>query len=81
MISVVFTLFDSGRGCLPRHPALAENFWQTTAGRLSVAELRVLLRKPEIMHIHEVQSAILEADGSLSVSHADEKPIVFDTGY
>ena len=45
--------------------------------RLSLEELRALLRKQGIMHIHDVHSAILEADGTLSLSHPDQRPVEY----
>ena len=36
--------------------------------RLSMSELRTLLRKQDVHHISEVTSAILEADGTLSIA-------------
>lgn len=43
------------------HKALARE-------RLSETELRALLRKQGVHHLHEILSAILEADGTLSVT-------------
>lgn len=41
--------------------------------RLSLEELKSLLRKQNIHSINEIQTAILEADGSLSVTKKAEK--------
>ena len=38
--------------------------------RMNESELRMLLRKQGFQHIHEVDTAVLEADGTLSASRA-----------
>jgi uncharacterized membrane protein YcaP (DUF421 family) len=38
--------------------------------RLSESDLRRLLRHQGIHSIHEIETAILEADGTLSVTHS-----------
>ncbi len=40
--------------------------------RLSEAELRTLLRKQGIHNIHEIETAVLEADGTLSLTKSSE---------
>ena len=40
--------------------------------RMSESELRTLLRKQGIHHIHEIETAVLEADGTLSVTKMSE---------
>jgi len=42
--------------------------------RLSVNELKVLLRKQGIHNISEITSAILEADGTISISRVGDLP-------
>jgi uncharacterized membrane protein YcaP (DUF421 family) len=40
--------------------------------RLSESELKTLLRKQGVHHIHEIKTAILESDGTLSITKTDE---------
>lgn len=40
--------------------------------RLSESELRALLRKQGVHHIHDIDTAILEADGTLSINHLND---------
>lgn len=42
--------------------------------RLSESELRALLRKQGVHHVHEVETAILEADGTLSITKLNDPP-------
>ncbi|MEO5668357.1 MAG: YetF domain-containing protein [Bdellovibrionota bacterium] len=42
---------------------------------ISLADLRILLRKQGVQHIHDVKTAILESDGSLSVAHVGDAPV------
>jgi len=51
-------------GCLQRHNLRRE--------LLSVRELRVLLRKQGIQDMHEVEEAVLESDGYVSVIRKSE---------
>jgi uncharacterized membrane protein YcaP (DUF421 family) len=44
--------------------------------RLTEKELKVLLRKQGFHHFNEIDTAILEADGTLSISKTDEPPAV-----
>ncbi len=39
---------------------------------MSLNELRALLRKQGVHTLHEIQSAILEADGTLSITKVSE---------
>lgn len=43
--------------------------------RLSPQELKVLLRKQGFHHLAEIETAILEADGTLSVTKLNEEPL------
>jgi len=43
--------------------------------RLSETELRTLLRKQGVHHIHELDNAVLEADGTLSITKACDPPL------
>ncbi|MFZ4714961.1 MAG: DUF421 domain-containing protein [Bacteriovoracaceae bacterium] len=43
--------------------------------RLSDAELKALLRKQGIHHMDEIETAILESDGTLSITRVNDKPI------
>lgn len=45
--------------------------------RLSPSELRVLLRKQGVHEVREVKTAILEADGTLSITKHEETPLTF----
>lgn len=42
--------------------------------RLSESELKALLRKQGVHHLHEVQTAILESDGTLSITRFSDMP-------
>jgi uncharacterized membrane protein YcaP (DUF421 family) len=42
--------------------------------RLSESELRALLRKQGIHHFHDIQTAILESDGTLSITKTTDIP-------
>lgn len=44
--------------------------------RLSESELRTLLRKQGVHNIHEIDTAILEADGTLSVIKKGDAPFI-----
>ncbi len=41
--------------------------------RLSMSELRTLLRKQDVHHIDEVSTAVLEADGTLSIAKTGDR--------
>ena len=43
--------------------------------RLSDGDLKTLLRKQGLHEIHEIETAILEADGTLTVTKKNEKPM------
>lgn len=42
--------------------------------RLSETELRVLLRKQGVDHLRDIETAILESDGTLSITRISEEP-------
>lgn len=44
--------------------------------RMSEMELRTLLRKQGVQHIHDISSAVLEADGTLSVTRTSDEPAI-----
>ena len=43
--------------------------------RLNERDLRILLRKQGVHTVHEIETAILEADGTLSITRGDDRPI------
>ena len=43
--------------------------------RLSMSELRMLLRKQDVHHIDEVSTAVLEADGTLSIAKTGDRAL------
>jgi uncharacterized membrane protein YcaP (DUF421 family) len=45
------------------------------AERITRTDLTILMRKQGIHKLSEIQTAILETDGSLSLLHVDEKPL------
>jgi uncharacterized membrane protein YcaP (DUF421 family) len=48
--------------------------------RLSIKELRVLLRKQGVHEIHEINAAVLEADGTLSITRIGEPSLQISEG-
>jgi uncharacterized membrane protein YcaP (DUF421 family) len=48
--------------------------------RLSIKELRVLLRKQGVHEIHEISAAVLEADGTLSITRIGEPSLQISEG-
>ena len=40
--------------------------------RITISELKILVRKQGVLSLHEVKSAVLEADGSLTIIHKEE---------
>lgn len=41
---------------------------------ITLSDLKILLRKQGIQHVQDVETAILESDGSLSVTHSSDRP-------